>query len=272
MLCLHHKIPSFNPFNAELNPIRHLLALVGARHIVHVSRIRVNDKLFNIFLPVYRVIQNKLWVWKGLNIRHMTLGIIQIPEETLWTKGLHIHVHIHISPPKISLQMCSLLLNTVLLSHFEETSVTSQRFYGNSTGLIANAGFQLITGAKRICKHFLFQISHTRNSLELLGQVNSAAMTLGQIEIWCDWVGEGGGPYHRQSVAARLLCKGGILIRCGEFWVRFMVACGLAKRRRVLYRLVLESRKFAGIFAVPHSPRYLFLVQNHYRAVGSSTL
>ena len=32
-----------NPLNAELNPIRHLLALVGARHIVHVSRIRVNQ-------------------------------------------------------------------------------------------------------------------------------------------------------------------------------------------------------------------------------------
>ena len=31
-----------NPLNAELSPIRHLLALVGAHHIVHVSRIRVN--------------------------------------------------------------------------------------------------------------------------------------------------------------------------------------------------------------------------------------
>ena len=31
-----------NPLNAELNPIRHLLALVGARHIVHISSIRVN--------------------------------------------------------------------------------------------------------------------------------------------------------------------------------------------------------------------------------------
>ena len=30
-----------NPLNAELNPVRHLLALVGARHIVHVSRVRV---------------------------------------------------------------------------------------------------------------------------------------------------------------------------------------------------------------------------------------
>ena len=29
------------PLNAELNPIRHLLTLVGARHVVHFSRIRV---------------------------------------------------------------------------------------------------------------------------------------------------------------------------------------------------------------------------------------
>jgi len=30
-----------NPLNAELNPIFHLLALLGAHHIFHVSRIRV---------------------------------------------------------------------------------------------------------------------------------------------------------------------------------------------------------------------------------------
>ena len=33
---------ALNPLNAELNPIRHLLALVGARHIVHVSMATVN--------------------------------------------------------------------------------------------------------------------------------------------------------------------------------------------------------------------------------------
>ena len=32
----------FNPLNAELNPICHLLALLGAHHILHVSRIKVN--------------------------------------------------------------------------------------------------------------------------------------------------------------------------------------------------------------------------------------
>ena len=34
--------PDINPLNAELNPICHLLALLGAHHILHVSRIRVN--------------------------------------------------------------------------------------------------------------------------------------------------------------------------------------------------------------------------------------
>jgi len=32
-----------NPLNAELNPICRLLALLGAHHILHVSRIRVNQ-------------------------------------------------------------------------------------------------------------------------------------------------------------------------------------------------------------------------------------
>ena len=30
---------TLNPLNAELNPIYHLLALLGAHHILHVSRI-----------------------------------------------------------------------------------------------------------------------------------------------------------------------------------------------------------------------------------------
>ena len=37
--------PDFNPLNPELNPICYLLALLGAHHFLHVSRIRV--KLLN---------------------------------------------------------------------------------------------------------------------------------------------------------------------------------------------------------------------------------
>jgi len=35
-----------NPLNTELNPICHLLALLGAHYILHISRIRVNDAMF----------------------------------------------------------------------------------------------------------------------------------------------------------------------------------------------------------------------------------
>ena len=35
----------FNPLNAELNPICHLLALLGGATIVVVSRLRVNYKM-----------------------------------------------------------------------------------------------------------------------------------------------------------------------------------------------------------------------------------
>jgi len=42
-LCdLLNAVGSVNPLNAELNPICHLLALLGVHHFLHVSRIRIN--------------------------------------------------------------------------------------------------------------------------------------------------------------------------------------------------------------------------------------
>jgi hypothetical protein len=37
-----HTQQSIKPLNTELNPIYHLLALLGAHHILHVSMIRIN--------------------------------------------------------------------------------------------------------------------------------------------------------------------------------------------------------------------------------------
>jgi len=49
-------VAHFNPLNAELNPICHLLALLGARHILHVSRIRVKLQcLYICFIPCFIV-------------------------------------------------------------------------------------------------------------------------------------------------------------------------------------------------------------------------
>ena len=39
-------ICTVNPLNAKLNPTCHLLTLLGAHHIFHVSRIRVNKILY----------------------------------------------------------------------------------------------------------------------------------------------------------------------------------------------------------------------------------
>jgi len=41
-----------NPLAAELNPICHLLALLGANHILHISRIRVKCCLYRVVLIV----------------------------------------------------------------------------------------------------------------------------------------------------------------------------------------------------------------------------
>ena len=43
---------TFNPLNAELNPICHLLALAGAHHFVHVSRVRVKDGMDRMYRNV----------------------------------------------------------------------------------------------------------------------------------------------------------------------------------------------------------------------------
>jgi len=43
----------FNPLSAELNPICHLLALLGAHHIFHVSGLRVNQGQILQHLCIY---------------------------------------------------------------------------------------------------------------------------------------------------------------------------------------------------------------------------
>ena len=42
----YKKIKAFNPLKPELNPIFYLLALLGAHHFLHVSRIRVKSLTF----------------------------------------------------------------------------------------------------------------------------------------------------------------------------------------------------------------------------------
>ena len=59
----------FNPLNTELNSICHLLTLVGAHHILHVSRVRVNIT----FLCPSSVMQGQHWtIWRpAQNVVHL---------------------------------------------------------------------------------------------------------------------------------------------------------------------------------------------------------
>ena len=50
MFIEHYLFTAFNPSNPELNPICYLLALLGAHHFLHVSRIRVKLLTFSIGL------------------------------------------------------------------------------------------------------------------------------------------------------------------------------------------------------------------------------
>ena len=77
-------ITYINPLNAELNLIRHLLALVGARHIVHVSRIRVKPFNASIF--------TKLMTVPAITWRIAVKNFTQIDQE-IWKVQLEIHLH-----------------------------------------------------------------------------------------------------------------------------------------------------------------------------------
>jgi len=46
----------FNPLNPELNSICYLLALLGAQHFLHVSRIRVK-------LLTFRLVMSYIYIW-----------------------------------------------------------------------------------------------------------------------------------------------------------------------------------------------------------------
>jgi len=50
------KQSEINPLNPELNPICYLLALLGAHHFLHVSRIRVK-------LLTFRLLMSYIYIW-----------------------------------------------------------------------------------------------------------------------------------------------------------------------------------------------------------------
>ena len=79
--------PNINPLNPELNPICYLLALLGAHHFLHVSRIRV--KLLNlkrlmsyiyIYIYIYIYMEHLFLMFLDHTQRRSTVGRTPLDE------------------------------------------------------------------------------------------------------------------------------------------------------------------------------------------------
>ena len=66
-----------NPLNAELNPICHLLALLGAHHIFHVSRVRVN--IICVFVGTNRFQYTIRCTKRATKTADLTVSIMNAP-------------------------------------------------------------------------------------------------------------------------------------------------------------------------------------------------
>jgi hypothetical protein len=61
-----------NPLNAELNPLCYLLALLGAHHFLHVSRIKVKSLTLRLLMS-YIYIYIYIYIYDVSSLRVKTL-------------------------------------------------------------------------------------------------------------------------------------------------------------------------------------------------------
>ena len=66
---------STNPLNAELNPICYLLALLGAHHFLHVSRIRVKSLTLRLLMS-YIYIYIYIYIYDNSSLRVKVLCLM----------------------------------------------------------------------------------------------------------------------------------------------------------------------------------------------------
>jgi len=60
-MCERGMFQTLNPLNPELNPICYLLALLGAHHFLHVSRIRVKLLTFRLLMSYIYICSTHSW-------------------------------------------------------------------------------------------------------------------------------------------------------------------------------------------------------------------
>ena len=85
-----------NPLNPELNPICYLLALLGAHHFLHVSRIRV--KLLTLrrlmsYIYIYMYMEHPFLMFLDHTQRRSTVGRTPLDEWPARRKNLYLTTH-----------------------------------------------------------------------------------------------------------------------------------------------------------------------------------
>ena len=82
-----------NPLNAELNPISYLLALLGAHHFLHVSRIRVKLLTLRLLIP-YIYMAHLFLMFLDHTQRRTTVGRTPLDEWSARRRDPYLTTHI----------------------------------------------------------------------------------------------------------------------------------------------------------------------------------
>ena len=79
----YFKFTTLNPLNPELNPICYLLALLGAHHFLHVSRIMVKSlplRLLMSYIYIYIYMEHPFLMFLDHKQRRSTVGRTPLDE------------------------------------------------------------------------------------------------------------------------------------------------------------------------------------------------
>ena len=83
-----------NPLNAKLNPICYLLALLGAHHFLHVSRIRVKSLTLRLLMSYIYIYMEHLFLMFLDHIqRRSTVGRTPLDEWSARRRDLYLTTH-----------------------------------------------------------------------------------------------------------------------------------------------------------------------------------
>ena len=82
----------FNPLNAELNPICYLLALLGAHHFLHVSRIRVKSLTLRLLMS-YIYMEHQFLMFLDHIHRRTTVGRTSLDEWSASRRDFYLTTH-----------------------------------------------------------------------------------------------------------------------------------------------------------------------------------